>query len=83
MDYKRYTVYYWDRRDQKSFMDDYDIELSDYLDKNIFDVKDYGTLLGTFDTEDEANDCASKQMNIGSYYDLICIWDSSERCWFN
>ena len=79
---KRYLVYSWDKDEQESYVNDYDIEIGEALEEGRRDPIDYGTFLGEFDTEDEANDCAVKHAD-SNYYDKVSIYDTVERYWFN
>lgn len=77
---KRYLLYSWDRDKQESYINDYDIELNEVLEAGRRDIIDYGTFLGEFDIEDEANECVVKQVD---YYDVVSIYDTVEKYWFN
>ena len=79
---KRYLVYSWDKDEQESYANDYDIELGEALEEGRRDPIDYGTFLGEFDTEDEANGCAVKHTD-SNYHDEVSIYDTAERYWFN
>ena len=79
---KRYLVYSWDKDEQESYTNDYGIELDEALEEGRRDPIDYGTFLGEFDTDEEANDCAIKHTDF-NYYDDVSIYDTAERYWFN
>ena len=81
---KRYLVYYWSKSDAESIERDYEQTLEELLDKDQFsNVADYGQKVGESDDEEEALEFSSKYADNCSYYDMVSIWDSEERKWFN
>lgn len=80
----RYLVYAWDEDIIKDIDNDYyEGALFEMLENNQFGTpSEYGTKVGEYNTEEEANEAATK------YYDdnrnvEISIYDKEEKIWFN
>ena len=81
---KRYIVYCWDEDAQMDYSNDFDREVSEALDEGYYtEVVSYGQEIGQFDTEDEANECASNYADKHSWNDCISIYDKEEKYRFN
>ena len=81
---KKYIVYYWSKSDADAIEKDYEKCLEEFIDIDQFSViTDYGEKVGTFDDENEALKFAANYADKSSHYDMVAIWDSEERKWFN
>lgn len=79
-----FEVWSWDRDEQAFYTEDFGETVKDTIDKNQYDkVTDYGRKVGSYCTEDEAEQAASDYL--GSKYTgtIVYIWDKEERRWFN
>ena len=80
---KRYIIYFWDQKDQQYYQSEFGTELTEALKQGNKDVMDFGVKLGSFDTEEEANNYTNALSNNCTSHDIFSIYDGEEHIWSN
>lgn len=77
----RYYIYYWTKSDIADYENDYGE--FDLLPNIYNSLIQYATEIGKTNDEKEALKICNKQSDRMSWFDVVSIWDSYEKRWFN